>query len=353
MKVAVNLPHHHYELWIEKGSLNQVGAWVQSLWAPRKVVIITDDTVNALHGDKVSRQLEKSGFDVLIHSIKPGENSKNLISAANCYECLAEFGMTRHDGVLALGGGVVGDLAGFVSSTYMRGLSFLQIPTTLLAQVDSSVGGKTAVNTLSAKNLVGTFAQPNGVLIDPETLLTLEPRRIREGLAEIIKCGAISDIELWQLLDKCQDESEAMEHAVELITRSIEVKRKVVEEDEFDYGSRLTLNFGHTIAHAIEQSAGFGVVTHGEAVAIGMCQINKVSEAKGETAKGTTLQLVKMLSKFHLPVDFSEFNQEKLFKAVTHDKKARGSQIKIILLEEIGTAKIKTINMNEFKEFLI
>ncbi len=260
--------------------------------------------------------------------------------------------MTRSDGIIALGGGVIGDLGGFVASTYMRGIDFLQIPTTLLAQVDSSIGGKTAVNTGSAKNLVGTFAQPAGVMIDPDLLTSLPLKRVQEGIAEIIKSAAIADPELWQTLAGLKDEVDLLAHAEKVITASLKVKQKVVEEDPFDHGSRLTLNFGHTIGHGLERTAAFDT-SHGEGVAMGMIMITRHAEAIGLTPKGTTQQLTEMVEKFHLPITPSEIDKEQLYQAITHDKKARGQQLKIILLEAIGHAKIVTIPTEKIKDYLL
>ncbi len=352
MKLSVNLPEKSYDLLIEKNGLEQVGNWVASLWEQQKVVIITDDTVKELYGKQVEDAIKNEGFEVFTFSISPGEQSKSLESAEKIFHFLAEKGMTRKDGIIILGGGVVGDLGGFVASTYMRGLHFLQIPTTLLAQVDSSIGGKTAINTSIAKNLVGTFAQPDGVLIDPNTLLTLENRRVKEGLAEVVKSAAIADKNLWKLLEKMSDENETLDFSEEIIFACCNVKRKVVEEDEKDIGIRLILNFGHTIGHAIEQTQGYGVVTHGEAVSLGMCQITKQAEILGTMPHGSLEKITEMLTKFHLPTTLANWDEEKLYEALTHDKKARGNQIRIILLEEIGKAKIETIELEQMKEYL-
>ncbi|ALS00622.1 3-dehydroquinate synthase [Enterococcus silesiacus] len=352
MKLTVNLPNHSYDLSIEAGLLKSIGSWAKELWSPQKIVIITDTNVHPLYGDQVFKSLKEANFEVSTFVIDAGEQSKSLTVAAEIYDFLADEGMTRSDGIIALGGGVVGDLAGFVASTYMRGLHFLQVPTTLLAQVDSSIGGKTAVNTTKAKNLVGTFAQPDGVLIDPETLNTLEVRRIREGIAEIIKSAAIADKDLWQELDELVDEQDLIVHATEIIAACCKIKRKVVEEDELDNGVRLLLNFGHTIGHALENTAGYGNLTHGEGVAIGMSQITRVAESKQLTPIGTTEQLNKMIQKFHLPIRSNQWNQEQLYTALTHDKKARGGKINIILLESIGAAKIVRIPIEEMKSYL-
>lgn len=352
MKLTVNLPNREYDLWIERGNLQDVGTWLSDLWQPQQVVIISDKTVASLYGDLVQDKLAEAGFNVSLFAIEPGEASKSLSNAEWLYGELAKKGMTRSDGVVVLGGGVVGDLGAFVASTYMRGLHFVQIPTTLLAQVDSSIGGKTAVNTRHAKNLVGTFAQPDGVLIDVETLNTLDERRISEGIAEIVKSAAIADKNLWDKLEKFRNSRELLDDAVAVIHACCAVKKTVVEEDELDNGIRLILNFGHTIGHGIENTYGYGVVTHGEAVSLGMIRISQAAEQKGLMPKGVTEHLAGMLEKFDLPVTLADWQPEAVFQAITHDKKTRGSQIKLILLEEIGTAKIVTLPLVEVKDFL-
>ncbi|MDR3156857.1 MAG: 3-dehydroquinate synthase [Lactobacillales bacterium] len=352
MKLTVTLPNHHYDLWIEKGILTKVCDWVKKLWKQQKIAIITDETVDQLYGSKISEKLLCAGFEVSKFVFAAGETSKSLATAQEAYDFLADQGFTRTDGILALGGGVVGDLASFVASTYLRGIHFLQVPTTLLAQVDSSIGGKTAVNTKIAKNIVGTFSQPDGVLIDPKVLNTLEDRQVREGIAEIVKYAAIADISLWKKLNSYKDEFELLENVQEVIYACCEIKRKIVEEDEFDNGKRLILNFGHTIGHAIEAVAGFGVITHGEAVAMGMVQMSKVAEKKGLTKPGTMAALISMLEKFHLPTYFSSEQREDLYQAITHDKKARGEKIKIVLLSDIGKGRIVSVTINTMMDYL-
>lgn len=272
--------------------------------------------------------------------------------ANNLYDFLADQQFTRSDAVIALGGGVVGDLASFVASTYMRGIAFVQIPTSLLAQVDSSIGGKTAVNSSMAKNMIGTFAQPDGVLIDPETLNTLPELRVREGIAEIIKCGAISDASLWQDLEKLTGIQDLLDHSEAIILKALQVKKTVVEEDEFDNGSRLLLNFGHTIGHAIENTAGYGKISHGEAVAIGMVKISQTAEEKNLSPAGITNKIMAMNQKYQLPIEYQPWNAEEFYSAITHDKKARGNSLNIILLEDIGKAYIQKIKLTEIKDFL-
>ena len=253
MNVSVPIPGHSYEIVIERGGLNQVGDWLRTLWGDKKVAIISDNRVAKLYAAIVENSLEKAGFQVVRFEFLEGEASKNLTTVSKVYDFLATQGMTRSDGIVALGGGVVGDLAGFAASTYMRGISFVQIPTSLTAQVDSSIGGKTGVNTAFAKNMVGTFAQPDGVFIDPEVLSTLGHRELIEGMGEVIKYGLIQDTELWQELEAMDGSVESiLEHAESLISHSCLVKRDHVAADELDNGIRLYLNFGHTIGHAIE-----------------------------------------------------------------------------------------------------
>ena len=281
MKLEVNLTHNPYDIIIEKGALKMVGQWVKSLWEPQKIALITDNHVGGLYAERVKLSLEHEGFEVVVFDFLEGEASKNLRTANKAYEFLIKNGMTRSDGIVALGGGVVGDLAGFVASTYMRGIHFVQVPTSLTAQVDSSIGGKTGVNTPFAKNIVGTFAQPDGVLIDPNVLETLGKRELIEGMGEVVKYGLIDDPELWHLLESIDGSVHSiLENSETIIYRSCNVKRKIVVEDEFEGGVRMYLNFGHTIGHAVEQTAGYGKVMHGEAVAIGMVQISRVAEEK-------------------------------------------------------------------------
>ena len=320
MKLEVNLTHNPYDIIIEKGALKTVGQWVKSLWEPQKIALITDNHVGALYAEKVKLSLEHEGFEVVVFDFLEGEASKNLKTVNKAYEFLIKNGMTRSDGILALGGGVVGDLAGFVASTYMRGIHFVQVPTSLTAQVDSSIGGKTGVNTPFAKNIVGTFAQPDGVLIDPNVLESLGKRELIEGMGEVVKYGLIDDPELWHLL-------ESIDGSVHSI-------------------------FGHTIGHAVEQTAGYGKVMHGEAVAIGMVQISRVAEEKGLMPKGITRQIAEMCVKFGLPVDYEPWRVEELYTALTHDKKARGNSIKTVIVPEIGKAAINQIPLVEMKEYL-
>lgn len=353
MKVTVEIPNHPYEIWIEKGNLTQAGKWLSQLWKPQKVVIVTDNHVGSLYAETVKLSLEAEGFEVAVFDFLEGEASKNLVTVQKVYAFLSQFGMTRSDGILALGGGVVGDLAGFVASTYMRGVHFVQVPTSLTAQVDSSIGGKTGVNTASAKNMVGTFAQPDGVLIDPETLKTLGKRELIEGMGEVVKYAFIKDLFLYDLLESLSGDTESiLAQAEKIIYHSCQVKRELVVADEKDNGVRLLLNFGHTIGHAIELIAGYGQVMHGEAVAIGMVQISQVAEKKGLVEAGLTHKIKTMNQKFGLPISYDKWYEEELYTALTHDKKARGKQINIVLVPQVGQAIIHPIPIEEMKEYL-
>lgn len=352
MKLTVSLPYTSYDVTIEPGGLTRVGSWVASLWTPCKIAVITDDTVSALYGEGVTTSLTSAGFEVVLLSVSPGENSKTLDTASQLYDRLGENEMSRSDGIISLGGGVIGDLSGFVASTYMRGLKSLQIPTTLLAQVDSSIGGKTGVNTEKAKNMVGTFHQPDGVLIDSDVLQSLDKRQIRSGLAEIIKTAAIGDITLWELLDSCEDEQACLARVDTLIYHSCQVKRRLVEEDERDNGQRLLLNFGHTVGHAIERSVGYGQVTHGEAVAIGMVKILELEVGAGNVDPELLPKVSQMLEKFGLPTTLDNLDGHLLYQGMSHDKKMRGKRLSIVTLAGIGEGRIRSISLEDMALWL-
>ena len=352
MEIKVSLAAKSYSIRIEAGALKRCGDWAASLWSPRSIVLVTDENVDKIYADQAFTSLYNAGFTLAKIVLPAGESSKSLANTEILYSAFLEAGLTRTDGIIALGGGVIGDLVGFCASTYLRGIPLLQIPTTLLAQVDSSVGGKTAVNLKQGKNLVGTFYQPDGVLIDPETLQTLPMRQVREGLAEIIKYAAIADKTLWDQLESFQDESDFLAHSESIIGTCCEIKRQVVEADEFDTGARLLLNFGHTIGHGVEQVYGYGTYNHGEAVAIGMAQLTTVSEKQGITSVGTAARLKALLRHYHLPISASPWEPEKLMKVLVHDKKATGKDLRIIRLREIGQAEIAKIPVDSVLDYL-
>ena len=278
MKLHVNLGKDSYDIIIEKGSLEHAGDYIKDVFKGRKIAIISDDNVFPLYGISLENQL--ASYDVTSIVIPHGEPSKNFEILPSIYSKLLDAKLTRSDLIIALGGGVIGDLAGFVASTYLRGVKFIQMPTSLLAQVDSSVGGKVAVDLPEGKNLVGAFKHPLFVLIDPLTLKTLDPHFITDGMGEVIKYGCIKDRALFDQLKGYKDFKDLYQDIDEIIYKCVDIKRDVVEKDLFDFGDRLCLNFGHTIGHAIEQYYNFSKYSHGEAVAIGMVAITKISEAR-------------------------------------------------------------------------
>lgn len=353
MRLELNLSHHSYELVIDRGGLARTGEWLSSLWTSRKITIITDHHVASHYLDIVKTSLENSDFEVFSYVFKAGEPQKNLSTASDIYRFLAEAGMTRSDGILALGGGVVGDLAGFVASTYMRGLSFVQVPTSLMAQVDASIGGKTGLNTDLAKNMIGTFHQPDGVLIDPDSLRTLGRRELLEGMAEVIKSALILDKSLWELLETMSGGVESvLEMAEDLIYRACRVKSDLVMADEKDQGLRLHLNFGHTIGHALELVSGYGQLMHGEAVAIGMVMVSQLAEEQSLATQGLTDKIRKMCQKFDLPVSYDCNQAGQLYHAIALDKKRRGKKLNLVIVEDVGQAMIYPVSLDVLRKQL-
>lgn len=352
MIITVDLANRSYSLRIEKGSFQEAGAWIADLWKPRRIALITDEIVGPLYAPALITTLKERGFTVKQIVIPQGEESKSLSQAEKIYGDLLDFGLTRKDGLIALGGGVVGDLVGFIASTYQRGVSFLQIPTTLLSQVDSSIGGKTGVNLPQGKNLIGTFYQPEGVLIDPDLLSSLPVRRLREGLAEVIKYGAIADADLFETLENLKNEDDFSTHSVEIIATCCRIKKDFVEKDERDMGLRFLLNFGHTIGHGIEQITHYKSWAHGEAVAIGMNQITGITESQGSTQVGTLKRLQELLQKFHLPLQHVPWEIDKLSAAIGRDKKGEADHIRMVRLKKIGEAELFSVLKSEIPIYL-
>lgn len=278
-----------------------------------------------------------------------GEQSKRFDILPSLYKSLLEFKLTRTDLIIALGGGVIGDLVGFVASTYLRGVKLVQIPTSLLAQVDSSVGGKVAVDLPEGKNLIGTFYHPKMVLIDPDTLKTLPKRFINDGMAEVIKYGCIKDKNLFERLSSYKDFDDLYQDIDEIIYRCVDIKRDVVERDQFDFGDRLLLNFGHTLGHAIEQYYHYEKYSHGEAVAIGMVQLTKIAEEKNLSFKGTSDIIKDICLKYNLPI-FSDTKTDDLIEAISLDKKNLNKKLSLVLLKEIGNSYIYQSDLSLIKE---
>jgi len=345
MELTVNTSKS-YQIIIERGCIDQIGTRAAGLFKPgSKALIISDTNVAPIYAERVSASLHQAGFPASPFVFPAGEESKRFSSIEKMYAALAENGLTRTDFIVALGGGVTGDMAGFAAATYLRGISFIQIPTSLLAQIDSSVGGKTAVDLPQGKNLVGAFHQPSLVLIDPETLSTLPPRYFSDGMGEAIKYGCIKSRALFDLIDK-EDIHQNLE---DMIYRCVDIKREIVEHDEFDTGERMILNFGHTFGHALEKLYGFGKLSHGEAVGIGMVMMAKCGEGAGITKSGTADKIIAALKKYHLPVT-DDMAMEKILAATALDKKRSGGMISVIMLKEIGDGFVDQIYRDRFAE---
>ena len=319
MEMIVNLKEHSYPIYIEKNILKHANEKIKEVFKGKKIMIISDDQVYPLYGDDLTLNLEKD-FKVNHVVVPHGEKSKRFDMLPTLYKACLDFKLTRTDLIIALGGGVIGDMAGFVASSYLRGVKLVQIPTSLLAQVDSSVGGKVAVDLPEGKNLVGAFYHPSMVLIDPCTLKTLDPHFISDGMGEVIKYGCIKDKKLFDQLNSYQNFEELYEFIDEIIYNCVNIKREVVEKDQFDFGDRLLLNFGHTYAHAIEQYYHYEKYSHGEAVGIGMYQITKLAESLDLTKTGSSMQIKEILQKYNLPYE-CQVETKNLIQAISLDKK--------------------------------
>lgn len=330
-----------YEVLIGSGLLQKAGEAVKKVISPCKAAIVTDSTVVHLYEETVRKSLTEAGFSVCTFVFPAGEASKNMHTLSHLLEFLAKEEMTRTDLIVALGGGVTGDLAGFGAAVYLRGIPFVQIPTTFLAAIDSSVGGKTAVDLEAGKNLAGAFYQPKLVLCDTDVLQTLPEVVFADGIAEALKYGVLGDAALFEKIaggDFRQDLEEIIETCVSM-------KRDVVEEDEFDTGKRQLLNLGHTFGHAIEQKSHFQM-THGHAVAIGMHLIAKAAEAKGIAEKGTAAAIAKALEQNQLPKE-TEFSPAEVAEGTLRDKKRRGGTISFVFPKKIGACEIVKIPVEE------
>lgn len=350
-EIFIDLKERAYKIQIERGILNKVGSEIKKIKLYNKVVIITDTNVENYYLKRLEENLMKENFIVYSVVIEAGEKSKNLREAENIYKKLVEYKVTRGDLIITLGGGVVGDLGGFVASTFLRGIDFIQIPTSLLAQIDSSIGGKVAVDLESGKNMVGSFYQPKGVFIDPELLKTLPIKFLHDGLGEAIKCACIRDKNLFELFENIKDDKEILEESENIILACCMVKKNMVEKDEFDKGDRMILNFGHTIGHSIEKNYNYETYTHGQCVAMGMCEITKISEEIGLTEKGTYKKIKDVLQKFSLPTETS-LEKKKILEGISSDKKNFGDKINLIILKRIGEGEIFKINSEDLKKYI-
>ena len=340
--IRIPLGERAYPVHIENGILRDTGRFTAELGRIRKVLIVTDDHVAPLYLETVTASLQSAGLQAFPVILPGGEATKSLPSLQTLYSRLAACGLTRSDAVLALGGGVMGDLAGLAAATWLRGVRFIQVPTTLLAQVDSSVGGKVAIDLPEGKNLVGAFYQPSLVLCDPLTLNSLTPAFWTDGLGEVVKYGCIMDPDLFVRLERLAPGGRPalMEEMTAILEACIRDKAKVVAEDEHDVGSRMILNFGHTLGHAIETCQHYAGLSHGCAVAVGMQIISEISERRCLTENGTAARLHALLTALGLPVSLPSIPAADLLAAMRMDKKAFNSTLHLIILDRIGQCRI-------------
>lgn len=352
--VEVKLGERSYPIYIGNGLLKDIGKYVSQCVESKKAVIVTNSTVAPLYLGDVQKSLEASGIQVNVIELPDGEEYKSLIWAGKIFDKLISFGMDRYSPLIALGGGVIGDITGFVAATYLRGVPFIQVPTTLLAQVDSSVGGKTAVNHRKGKNLIGAFYQPKFVCIDIDTLKTLEKRELRAGLAEVIKYGIIKDKELFEYLEKNAENILSLDNdcLLYIIKRSCEIKAEVVQKDEKEGGYRAILNFGHTLGHAVEALTKYKEFKHGEAIAIGMVFSSFFSASLGKCSEESAERIRDIVVRVGLPSELPSYKSGKYLQVIKVDKKMVGQSLKFIFPKSIGCAKIIEIDVDDCTLFL-
>ncbi len=351
-KLNMNVGNITSNIIIEKGIIKNAGHEIRKVYSNIKIAVVTDENVFGLYGEILGKSLAAEGFTPTFIVIKPGEQSKTVDTLKHVYSNLVSMGITRGDLIVALGGGVVGDLAGFAASTYLRGIDFVQIPTSLLAQIDSSIGGKVAVNLDEGKNLIGSFYHPRLVLVDPEVLNSLPEKFVKDGLGEAIKYGCIRDEELFSMLLDIKNKFELLENIEDIIFRCLSIKKEMVEMDEKDKGIRMLLNFGHTIGHAIEKYFNYEKYSHGEAVSVGMYLITKKSEEMGLTEKGTSDKIKDILENYGIEYIIPHLDREEIIKSILVDKKNISGKLNLILLKDIGNAFIYIIPEEETSKFI-
>jgi len=348
--LSIEIPDKNYDIIIENGLFNKFGSEIREIYKGSKITVVTDKNLYDLYGTALKDILSKENYVPDFIVVKPGESSKTIETLEHVYSKLALFNITRSDLIIAFGGGVVGDLAGFAAATYLRGISYIQIPTSLLAQIDSSIGGKTAINLKEGKNLAGSFCQPLKVLIDPEILFSLPQKYINDGLGEVIKYACIKDYNLFSFLMSIDAKNELFNNIEKVVFECCNIKKQLVEKDEKDAGERMLLNFGHTIGHAIEKHMNYQV-SHGEAVSAGMLHITKNSEYLGYTEVGTYEKIKNLLNNFNID-DHSNLINQDIIKYVCLDKKNLSGEINLILLKKIGYAFIHKVSINDAEKFI-
>ena len=343
MVISVNLGPRSYAIVVEPGALATVGVRLRALGVGTRAVVVTDTDVLHLHGAAVTKSLQEAGFSVTTLEVPAGEAAKTLAVAERCWDRLLAAGADRTSTILALGGGAVGDLAGFVAAAYMRGVNFVQLPTTVLAQVDASIGGKTAVDHPKAKNLIGAFHQPRLVVVDPAVVRTLGDREFRSGLAEIVKHGIVLDVAYFDDVERSAAalQGRDLETLTRIIGGSCRLKAGVIERDPEERSElRYALNAGHTIGHALEAATHYERWTHGEAVALGLAADAHLAERLGVSTGATTRRQETLLAAVGLPVRAPGVDAEAVVKAVAHDKKSRDGRVPFVLAPAIGTFRV-------------
>lgn len=350
--VTASTPESRYDIHIGRGLLRSC-APLLARYAGRKAAVVADSNTAPLYSYALLEQLHRAGIEASVIILPAGEETKCAEQLSRLYDHFLDFRLTRADLVIALGGGVVGDITGYAACTYLRGVHFIQVPTTLLAQVDSSVGGKVAINHPRGKNLLGAFYQPELVLIDCDTLNTLDERQIGAGLGEVIKYGCIYDLALFEHIESLGSRAALMPVLDEIIARCCEIKAEYVRQDPHDHGVRMQLNFGHTLAHALENAMGYGVLLHGEAVSIGMAAACRWGEALGVTSAGTAERVTRVLTAYNLMTAYPEnLSADALAATMALDKKAEGSTVRTVLLTAIGACTGVPLTSAQLKALL-
>ncbi len=349
-KITVDLGERSYPVYIGFDILREAGNFIDT----NLVCIITNPVVANLYSEPLISGIEKAGGKTCEILIPEGEKSKDISHVMDVYDCLIGAGAQRSTPLIALGGGVVGDIGGFVAATYMRGIPYIQVPTTLLSQVDSSVGGKTGVNHPRGKNLIGVFYQPKFVLIDISTLSSLPNEEFRSGISEVIKYGVISRNNLFGYLEENREkiiakDKDSLQH---IVTESIKIKADIVSRDERESGLRSILNFGHTLGHAIESLSGYGSLRHGEAVAKGMSAATLISEKIGMITEDEGKRIRELLESYGFDLTLPPFSGRQYIDAINNDKKAQGSQINFVLTEGIGYVSLKKMTATDIVEII-
>jgi 3-dehydroquinate synthase len=347
----INLGERSYDIIISRNTLSKVGEFISNRLSPSRSIIITHPSVRKFYGEQIESGLANIGHPLDVIEIPEGETSKSLQQVELVYDRMLEMKCDRKSLLIALGGGVVGDLTGFIAATYQRGIPFIQIPTTLLSQVDSSVGGKTAVNHPRGKNMIGAFYQPKLVVIDLDTLKTLPKKELRAGLAEVVKYGIIADSKLFSFLEDNTEKilSLDLDCLEYIIQTSCAIKAKVVEKDERESRYRMILNFGHTFGHSIETLTNYTEYLHGEALSIGMIQAALLSVEIGLCSKNVPVRITNLLKKIGLPIKAPDLDSKDIIESMHHDKKNSRNKLLFILAKSIGSVKI----VDEVPEILI